>query len=246
MTTKETIDAILHFTEIIFAWPAIAAVILLIFRKPIIDFLSDIGKRLKKAEIGKTKLEFAEIKAVDTPIGKTNITALPTRIADRSPFEGFYATYRSSRYDFQISWPSSSWNATTEMPQNLHDLPPTVTIPLFIKRNEAIGDFYPNVNVVIESVDTITIIQYMTLAAHKMQQQGWIMLSTNVDEATQGGILIYLNTQTSKKLYQFARVIISAGNAYIVTASQLPPDDLLNQKMKEELTNILNSFRVVI
>lgn len=248
MTTKETVDTLLRFAEIILSWPVMVLALFIIFRRPIAAFLPELSKRLTKAEFGEAKFEFAEIKTVDTPVGKANVSAVRAR-AGRAPFAGFYCTYLSLPHSFQISWPSHSWSASVERGQALQQqsgLPPTLTIPLLIERDEAIGEFRPNVNVILESIGTMSIAQYMTQSRQAMQQMGWIVLSSSIDETTQGGLLVYLNTSLGNKLYQFARIIISAGTAYVLTASQLPPDDLLGQQLREELVNILNSFQVVV
>jgi hypothetical protein len=113
-------------------------------------------------------------------------------------------------------------------------------------RNELVGSFRPNVNVVVESVGNISIRQYMDSAVQSMQQQGWVVLSSNVDEVTQGGLIVFLNTSFGNNIYQFQRIVISSGQAYVVTASQLPPDNLLSKQLREELKRILNSFHLII
>ncbi len=251
MNTKETLDTVLHFAEIIVSWPVIVAVILIVLRRPIAAFLPDLSKRLLKAEIGEAKFEFAEIKTQDTPVGKANVSAIPATRISRVLFEGFYYTYMSSQHKFQISWPSNSWNASTEKGQALlqqSGLPSTVDIPLIIEKNEGVGELHPNVNVTVESIGAVSIDQYMSQSIQQMKQLGWLVLSSSVDKtnkAMQGGLLVYLNTSFEKNLYQFARIICSAGFAYVVTASGLPADELLGQQLRDELVNILNSFQVV-
>ena len=62
---------------------------------------------------------------------------------------------------------------------------------------------------------------------------------------TQGGLLVFLNTSGGNKLYQFQRIAIASDKAYVITASQLPPDNLLSQHVRDELRGILNSFRLI-
>ncbi|MEW5988237.1 MAG: hypothetical protein AB1791_16535 [Chloroflexota bacterium] len=248
MTPKEIVDTLLRFAEIILSWPVMVLALFILFRRPIAAFLPELSKRLTKAEFGEAKFEFTEIKTVDTPVGKANVSAVRAR-ASHTPFDGFYCTYLSRPHSFQVSWPSHSWSASVEKGRAFHQqsgFPPTLTIPLFIERDEAVGEFRPNVNVILESIGALSITEYMAQSRQAMQQMGWIVLSSSVDETTQGGVLVYLNTSFGTKLYQFARIILSAGVAYVVTASQLPPDDLLGQQLREELVNILNSFQVVV
>ena len=72
------------------------------------------------------------------------------------------------------------------------------------------------------------------------------IISSGVDESTQGGFLVFYNPSYGNKIYQFQRIAIDSGRAYVVTASQLPPDDQLSQQTREELRKILNSFRLII
>jgi hypothetical protein len=73
----------------------------------------------------------------------------------------------------------------------------------------------------------------------------WQIYASSVDEKTQGGLLVFLNTSFTQKLFQFQRIAIGSGRAYVITASQLPPDDQLSVEVREDLRGILNSFRLI-
>jgi CheY-like chemotaxis protein len=51
MTIKETSDALLHFLEIVTAWPIILLFIFILFRREIRTFLPELVKRIEKATI---------------------------------------------------------------------------------------------------------------------------------------------------------------------------------------------------
>lgn len=70
MTTKEIVDVLLKFIEILTAWPVILFLGIIVFRREIRSFLPEIGKRITKAEIGGSKFEFSEIQ-------KAAVSALP-------------------------------------------------------------------------------------------------------------------------------------------------------------------------
>jgi len=66
MTTQETVDALLKLAEIATAcvWPVTLLLVLYLFRAAIRAFLPELARRLQRAEIAGTTLEFSEI-AVD-------------------------------------------------------------------------------------------------------------------------------------------------------------------------------------
>ena len=49
---------------------------------------------------------------------------------------------------------------------------------------------------------------------------------------------------SGNEIYQFQRYAMGNGNAYVVTASQVPQGDL-SQGLKDDLASIINSFRVI-
>jgi hypothetical protein len=68
MTAKDIVDAGLRFLEIVFSWPLILVVLLVIYRNELPPILRDLAGRLKKGPGG---LEFAtkdEVKAVESKV----------------------------------------------------------------------------------------------------------------------------------------------------------------------------------
>jgi hypothetical protein len=191
-----------------------------------------------------------EVITADTPVGKVEVSSVQVKLGS-PPVEGIQAsTYISRQYGFQISWPDgTNWRASDTLGRALAQkmgLPPTVDIPIVILSTQLVEGFRPNVNVEVEDVgNNETANQYMDVSVQSMKKMGWVILSSSVDEATQGGLLVFLNTSAGNHLYQFQRYAISHGRAYVVTASQLPPEDLLSQELREQLRSILNSFRLV-
>jgi CheY-like chemotaxis protein len=60
MSAKEIVVFILQLLGILTAWPVILLIIILIFRHQVSQFLPDLAKRLKKADIAGSSFEFAE------------------------------------------------------------------------------------------------------------------------------------------------------------------------------------------
>jgi hypothetical protein len=187
-----------------------------------------------------------KIKFLDTPLGKTEVSTVKTSSDQIGGIHG--STYTSRQYSFQISWPSGgNWQASDSYGRTLHQqlgLPPTLEIPVVIMKNELVGNFRPNVNVVVETIGNMSLRQYMDLSIQSMQQMGWTILSSSIDEATQGGLLVFMNKSFGDGVYQFQRHAVAFGRAYVVTASQLPPTNLISEQLQEELRGILNSFRL--
>lgn len=192
-----------------------------------------------------------EVKTVATPIGETEISRVLI-----SKHKGLEEGIHGSRYvdiehGFEIRWPEGeSWLADEQLGrasvQNLGlTLPPTVDIPVAVVYRQTIGGFRPNVNVVVEDGVMVPARQYIEASVQAMRQQGWTVLSSSVDQATDGGFVVYANHLFGTTIYQFARIALHSGRAFVVTASQLPPDDKLSQQLRKEMRSILNSFRVI-
>ncbi|MHC4199898.1 MAG: hypothetical protein ACYSU0_07905, partial [Planctomycetota bacterium] len=151
---------------------------------------------------------------------------------------------------FEISWPpGGGWRADEGLGRRLHammNLTAATEVPLVIA-GTSVGEFTPSVNVVVDTVDAdTTIAQYVEDCSRTMYHSGWKVLSTTVDEATQGGFLAFLNTTMGTQVYQFQRIVVADGRAYVITASQLPPDRSLTRELREELRGILNSFNLLV
>ncbi len=212
-------------------------------------FKKEISQLLGRADTIEISDKGLKIKTVQTVLGNaevSNVTVKNTAIAG----DGIQDTsFISRRHMFQISWPhSGNWIANTTMSKALMQqmgFPSTVDMPLIIMKNEVSGNFRPNVNVVVESIGTMTTTEYMNRSVQILQQQGWRILTKDIDEDTHGGFISFFNNNLGYTLFQFQRYAIANGKAYIITASQLPPQDSFSQSLRQELLSILNSFRVI-
>jgi len=223
----------------------VALTFMFLFRGPLTQFLH----RATDIEITK---QGVKIKTLQTPLGETEVSVSNvSKQTNYSLSEGIQGNnYINQHYKFRISWPDNiNWNASESLGKSLHNqlgLPPTIEIPIVITKNEIVGNFSPNINVVVESVGSnMTIDKYLDLNIQQMKQMGWTILSSSIDETTQGGLLVFLNNSYVDTLYQFQRIAIVSGRAYVVTASQLPPKNLLSQRLRSDLNNILNSFQLI-
>ncbi len=214
-------------------------------------FRDEIGKLLDRTTNVVVSSSGIEIKTTETPLGRTVFSGTSVQQSGTS-LDGIQgSTYFSARFSFKMSWPNNiDWTANArdgaEVLQTM-GFPPSLKMPLFLMRTQTVGNFRPNVNVLVEKVgDRVSIKEYMDLSVAGMLQQGWEIMSSDIDEATQGGFLTFVNTSSESEVYQFQRILISSGSAYVITASQLPPDDRLSQALKDELRGILNSFYLIL
>lgn len=248
MNSTAVIDNVLKLVQILTAWPIMLFLVVVLFRKQISGLLPELSKRLKTAKVAGSEFEFAEPETVETPLGKTEVSIVPTK-PNRIFDEGLVGMYSSKTYSFQISWPGEHWHADLKARKMLLEkmgLAHTkYDIPVVITKNEPVEGFYPSVNVVVEPIEPTSLSQYMASSKEALRAAGLTVLSSTVDEATQAGLLVSINTTSGKRLYQFQRVVVASRLAYVVTATQLPPEDLLNQQVRDELASILNSFALI-
>lgn len=212
-------------------------------------FKGEIGRFLERAENIEISSDGLKIKTTQTLLGKAEVSSVNVK-ASEVIGEGIQGnTYVSHQHKFQIAWPSNGdWSASDTAGKSIMQqlgMPPTVDVPLVIMKNEMVGNFRPNVNVVVETIGSMSASDYISMNIQALQQQGWQILTKDIDEATQGGFISFYNTSFGSKVYQFQRLAIASGKAYVITASQLPLDDFLSQQLREELLSILNSFRVI-
>jgi hypothetical protein len=190
-----------------------------------------------------------KIKTVQTKLGTAEVSnvAIKANLVQGEGLQG--NVFTSRQHQFQISWPASGWSASETMgPAMLAqqpNLPPTLAIPLVLLRNEPVGNFRPNVNVVVEQIGNMTLASYFKASIGALRQQGWQVLTEDLDEKSQGAFASYLNETTGTKIYQFARIAVSNGKGYVITASQLPLDDGTSDQLRAGLLGILNSFRTI-
>lgn len=212
-------------------------------------FKSELGGLINRTQTISVSSSGVEIKTIDTPLGKADVTVVPVQAAQAAPAGVQGSTYTSRQYRFQISWPGDgSWTADEQIGASLMQqmgAPATVKMPVALLKNQLVGGFRPNVNVVVEQVGNIGLDEYMDASVNLMLQMGWQLISRSVDEASSSGFVVMLNTMTGEDIHQVQRIAIAHGNAYVVTASQLPPDDQMSLGLKQQLLNILNSFRII-
>lgn len=246
MTIKEYSDALFKLFDVMISWPTILLVIILIFRRHIIQLMNDLNKRLTEAnlEISKFKLS---LKTTKTPIGETDVSVQETK-PTKDINEGIFCTYTSSQYKFKISWPKG-WIANIDLDQatiSQFNIPPPMNIPIIITKTDRIGDFRPNINITVEDCSNITVDQYMHISTQKMKELGWKIYSSEIDENSHSGLLVYSQVGPLGRIFQFARMVLRNGLAFVVTASELPSEEQLTAQTSEELLNILNSFKLIV
>lgn len=190
-----------------------------------------------------------KIKTASTVLGKAEVSAVTVK-GSKSLGEGIQGSkFVSRQHKFEITWPGGGdWSASDTIGNFLKQqlgLPPTIDIPLVIMKNEMAGKFRPNVNVGVEAIGRMSFSEYFNSNIQVLQQQGWQILTKDFDEATQGGFLSFYNNSYGYNLYQFQRYAVANEKGYVITASQLPPEDSLSQQLRQQLLGILNSFRII-
>jgi len=212
-------------------------------------FQAQIGRLLDRVTDVEVSSGGLKIKTVNTPIGKSEVSVVP--VSYSTPVQDGISgkTFTSNQHKFQISWPNvNDWTADEVWGNNFlknAGFPSTVKMPITIRYNDVIGNTRPNVNVVVEMSGNMGIQLYMDLTIQNLATAGWQVVSSTVDEDTQGGFIVLNNADFGEPVYQFQRVAMAHSNAYIVTATGLPPENYLSQQMKEELNSIVNSFRII-
>lgn len=212
-------------------------------------FKAEIGGVIRNAGEVEITTSGLKIKTVQTVLGQAEVSNVKVK-ASTSQTDGISGnSFFSRRHQFQISWAAGGgWEASESLGAALlsrSGMPPTVSMPLVLVRSQAVGNFRPSVNVVVERVGGMSARAYFEGNVQAMQQQGWQILTQDFDDSTQGGFISYFNSSMGPKLYQFARLAVANGNGYVITASQLPPDDGLSDQLRAGLLQILNSFRTL-
>jgi len=211
-------------------------------------FKTELGGLLERTSDLKISATGVEIKTLDTPIGQTQVSVVPVAPTPQATTGVQNTTYTNTEYGFQISWPNNrDWTPDETIGRQFlgnMNMPATVDIPFAVISNNIVDNFRPNVNVVVEKVGQMPIQQYLSLSEQSLRQQGWKVLSSSVDPRTNGGVIVLINNMFGQDLYQFQRYAMGNGNAYVVTASQVPQGDL-SQGLKDDLASIINSFRVI-
>lgn len=209
----------------------VAIVFMVVFNKELKELISG----AEEFTIGKDGISI-KAKTVKTPLGETvlsNVAAVePLGSAEN-------VAYVDSRYDFQLDWPQDgSWIRDDYMANMLG-------VSLYIRYHQSFGEFYPNVNVVIDNAGSITIEDLISASNPQFEQMGYKVEFTEVDEETNSAVQVLVNRNFPGGLYQVQRYILKDGIAFIATASKLESDEAAFPHMYEELGLILNSFQAL-
>lgn len=243
MPVNEIAELVLPYVRLVVSWPVVVPVVLLTFRKPLIHLLEVVESRLTKAQIGPTSFEFSEPKTTETDVGKTNVSAIPTE------FETDSYVFRSRRFGCEISYPvNDQWTLDPEPDEGVQRALGQIMV-LTLRLTCPIDGFTPNVNVVVQPTGDMTIKQYMAQTLQGFAQNGFKMISFDIDTKTEGATISYISIFPIKdqdrqlELKNVARVILENGFGYLVTSTILadskPPGGLL-----EQMNSIINSFQV--
>jgi hypothetical protein len=191
------------------------------------------------------------VKTVDSPLGLMEVTGV--RASQSRPREQVapgLQNYQSPRFGFQIAWPSETWQGNDDPGflqqfQMRMGIPPPLAFGLILTYSLPVMGFVPNVNVVIEPIGNLTIRPYLMNASSMSRQFGQNEVTSEADEETQSGFrAFYTPNLFGQPVYQFQRIVLAWGYSFVITASQLPPMDQIGMRLKDELSAILNSFRL--
>jgi hypothetical protein len=191
------------------------------------------------------------VKTVESPLGIMEVTGV--RASQSRPYEQVtpgLQNYQSPRFGFQIAWPSASWQGNDnpmllQQYQMQMGIPLTISLGLILTYGLPVMGFVPNVNVLVEPVGGLGIRQYMMNTSFMAQRFGQNEVTAEADEETQSGFrAFYANNAFGQPVYQFQRIVLAGGYSFIATASQLPPMDQVGLRLRNELSAILNSFRL--
>jgi hypothetical protein len=191
------------------------------------------------------------VKTVESPLGLMEVTGV--RASQSRPHEQVapgMQNYQSPQFGFQIAWPFETWQGNDnpwflQQCQMRMGIPPPIAFGLILTYSLPVMGFVPNVNVVIEPIGNLTICPYLTNASLLSRQFGQNEVTTEADEETQSGFrAFYTPNAFGQQVYQFQRIVLARGYSFVVTASQLPPMDQIGMRLRNELSAILNSFRL--
>jgi hypothetical protein len=218
-------------------------------------FKKEIGGLLERASEVKVTKDGIEIKSTITPVGETEITAYSDKLIPTNGSND--TTYVNQKYGFKITWPlDNNWFASEtegdkllgslieDSTQNLSSLKnESVHIPILITKGKNRWQNKPSVNVVVYNSDA-AIGGAMNSVLLEFVSRGWQIYLCQIDEETQSGIVVFKNP-SSGDIIQIQRVVISDDYTYVITSSNIPPGVQSNEKLKGELRNVLNSFRLI-
>jgi hypothetical protein len=191
------------------------------------------------------------VRSVESPLGLMEVTGVrASQSRPRQPVAPGLQNYQSPRFGFQIAWPIETWQGNDnpwflQQYQMRMGIPPTIALGLILTYSQPVVGFVPNVNVIVEPIGSVTIRPYMMNASLMSRQIGQTEVTTEADDGTQSGFrATYTPNAFGQPVYQFQRIVLGGGYSFVVTASQLPPMDQVGMRLRNELSAILNSFRL--
>lgn len=231
LMSKENVKWLIVVTGII--------IVLLVFKK-------QVGAILDRTTELKVTKDGVEIKSALTPLGETEVTAYHDTYPSASKNEHKDSVYVNQHFKFMISWPSNSdWfsneNFIIESKEYMDSA--DIHVPIAITKGKNKWKKKPSVSVTVVKSDG-DIGASMNSVLESYTGLGWQIYLAQIDEDTQSGIIVFKNPE-SGGIIQIQRVIIADEYSYIVTSTNIPPGVQSIEKLKEELREILNSFRLI-
>ncbi|MCX6181556.1 MAG: hypothetical protein NT150_06485 [Bacteroidetes bacterium] len=202
--------------------------------------ISTLIDRVTELEVSKDGLK---LKSVITPLGKTTLS---DGFSSGFNEEGFYKTYVSQDYNFQISWPDNqNWISN----DTLGDLSSNASMPLMLTYKNFVDGIKPSINIVTESVDsTIDIKKYLVFSEKALNDSGFVFVNRNTDlviDTVAQSSLATLTYTKNPEIFLVQKYIIHKGIAYVITTTKLPSHSKLSKAIKKEMRDVFNSFHLV-
>ena len=238
MTEKEISNVLVDAFKLLLSWPVVALIIVVALRAQLEELLKSVGSKLTKAKFGSVDLEFAAPKTTVTSLGKTNVSAIPTK------FDTDSLAFRSRRFGFEISYPSGpGWDANLDPDGKFGAQPGDITA-LYILSTLEIDGFHPNVNVLVQPVGDVSITQYMGVSIKSLAGLHWRLIAYDVDVETNGASFSYLLDLGELRYHCVARVLIARGLAFLATITTREGSKIPTEQ-RAQLSSILNSFSLL-
>ncbi len=175
-----------------------------------------------------------------TPMGDIAVSCLTAKVQDY-PNDGIQGTsYVSTKYKYVVSWPKDgTWDVQEKKPPD----PSGVMLVLITK--DAFGNFKPNINIIVEEIPaSVTIGQYLTGGVASLNQNGFNVVADMKDDETSSCFVASTKTIEVGECYLAQRAIISHPYAYVITGV-MRTGDVTPDKVRKDLSGILNSFRLL-
>jgi hypothetical protein len=253
MNDKEIVQLVHDIVINVFSWATVVLVGVILLRRPLGALIAALARRipeLSELKAPGVTVGFGPPRTVETALGETNVSAIPTSFNTDSHM--FY----SRAYGFEISYPiSPDWVADFHPGDDpsFQGLKLAGFIPVFlVKTASPFEGFMPNVNVLAQPVGDMSITQYVAQTIAAFIKMNATLRFYEIDAKTNGAMLTYdwqfagENGAATPKLHFVCRVTISKGVALVAT-STIKEDSQFRMpvQMREELNGMLNSFHAV-